>query len=150
MKKNFNYVLAFVLSIALFNSCSKDDDSNNTTAPTKTQLLTAHSWKLTGLTVNGTDQFASVDACEKDNLYTFQSNGTGTLDEGASKCDPADPQTTNLTWAFASNETILTLNDGSGALDLTLATLTSDQLRLSITDTSLGIPLTVVQTFGKP
>lgn len=151
MKKITAYFLPLVISLALFNSCSKDDDSNNTTPQTKTQLLTAHSWKLTGSKLNGVDDFSTLDACDLDDIATFLSNGTGNMDEGATKCDPADPQTSPITWSFQSNETILSIDYGGGlVVDATIVALTSDQMKLTYSLTYLGTTFNIEKTFGRP
>ena len=89
-------------------SCKKDDNNNNNNGPqmTKKEMLTAKSWKATGMTIGGSDFWPLVDACERDDLYTFKTDGTYIEDEGATKCDPADPQViTTSTWAFIQNDT---------------------------------------------
>jgi len=130
-------------------SCGKDDD---TPAPkTKTQLLTQATWKFKSATVGGTDYSSSLQACQRDNIYTFVANGTGTADEGATKCNAADNQTNPLTWNFASNETILfisvTLFTNTSNM-FTLISLTETELVVSTVYTPIGGPsLTVVVTF---
>lgn len=106
MKKNLFSFLFPVLFLLTMVSCSKDSKKSNT------ELLTQAAWKLVSVGVdsdkNGTiDLEDAVDACTKDDLTTFAVNGTGVVDEGASKCDPLDPQTTTFTWSFANNETEL-------------------------------------------
>ena len=45
-------------------------------------------------TVPTIDLFATLPTCKKDNVWHFDAtNNTFTLDEGATKCDVADPQT---------------------------------------------------------
>jgi hypothetical protein len=107
------------LSVALV-SCNKNEDDPDPAPPppaiTKTTLLTKAAWKLkdSGLDVdkNGTiDGFPLVvKACAKDNTYTFNTGGTGVVDEDASKCDPIDPQTSPFNWIFKSEETIINGN----------------------------------------
>ena len=48
-----------------------------------------------------------LKACYKDNIVTFMLRGTGTADEGATKCNPGDPQTAAFTWSFQTSETVL-------------------------------------------
>jgi hypothetical protein len=122
-------------SVALMvTSCKKDEEATATTptttpAPTKTELLTGKNWKVTAATVdpaidwngNGTlvtDVYSQLEPCDQDDLTKFNTNFTVTEDEGAIKCDPAAPQTTNnATWAWNTNETILTIDDdGTGPL----------------------------------
>lgn len=125
-------ITALTVSLA---SCTKSDDKTTTpanTAPTKTELLTAKGWKITGATANGVDAFANYDACERDNTLTFKTNFTAITDEGATKCDPTDPQTITETWSFASNEAKVIL----GGVEATLLTLNSTTLKIELTNGS--------------
>ncbi len=106
MKKQLFALLLPALVVISLASCKKDSKKSNM------ELITQSAWKLQTVGIdndkNGTvDLEDAVDACTKDDLTTFATNGTGVVDEGASKCDPADPQTTNFTWSFANNETEL-------------------------------------------
>ena len=82
----------------LTTSCKKDDD----VAPDKTKILTSGSWQLSAMTVDPaidwfgtpvTNVYSQLPACVKDDLAIFKTNGNVNYDEGASKCDPNDPQT---------------------------------------------------------
>jgi hypothetical protein len=114
-----------LLAAALITACSKD----SAPAKTKTEFITQASWKFESegidLDKNGTIEAPSgeVEDCNKDDVFTFVSGGTGTRDEGATKCDGADPQINPFVWQFKSNETEIefdghlfklhTLNDNS-------------------------------------
>ncbi len=66
------------------------------------------------MTLNGvqiTDVYAQSAPCSNDNTETLNTNGTYTDDEGPTKCNLSDPQTTTGTWKFNSTETILTLDN---------------------------------------
>jgi hypothetical protein len=124
------------LSIALA-SCDKEDDPEPAPpAITKTSLLTKSAWKIKesgiDLDKNGTiDGFPLVvKSCSLDNTYTFNTGGAGVVDEGASKCDPIDPQTTPFTWVFKSNETVV-----NG--DFKIAGWSGDGTITALNDTSL-------------
>ena len=39
-----------------------------------------------------TDFFSSSPSCEKDDIFELKANNTFELNEGATKCDPSDPQ----------------------------------------------------------
>jgi hypothetical protein len=151
MKQQLRFLLVLVsANFFLFSSCNKND---NPPAPkTKTQLLSQGTWKFLSAKVGGTDYSSSLQACQKDNILTFTTAGTGTIDEGAIKCNPVtDPQTSPLTWNFASGETILhvsvSLFSGLGN-DFTLISLTETELTVSIVYTPpAGPSLTVVITF---
>ena len=124
-----------------------------TVAATKTYYITQSTWKFSGATVGGVDASAFVQACQKDNILTFANiggNKTGTLDEGATKCNAGDPQTTPFTWAFQAGETQLfisaTLFTG-GNSTFTLVSLTATQLVISQVITLGGTPQNAVVTF---
>ena len=141
----------FILSIFsfVFFSCVKDDSSSPATTTSNTTILTQQSWKFNnaGLDPNkdGTidqDISSQVTACLKDNSVSFASNGSGTVDEGATKCNPTtDPQTVPFTWSFASNETLININGnaiaGKGG-QYKIVALTSTQFSLS-KDTTVPI-----------
>jgi hypothetical protein len=125
MKKNL--LILLTLSLPLFFSCGKDE----TPPKTKTQLQTQGSWKFSSATANGADASNYLQACQKDNIYTFQAALTGSVDEGTSKCNASDPQTVPFTWNFASSETVLhvstTLFQGTSNY-MTIEALTETQL----------------------
>lgn len=108
MKNSFLVIL--VLGSICLTQCGKKDSG-----PSKTELITSASWKYdnSGLDINA-DGFIDtglppgyVNDCDKDNVITFKADGTGTLDEGATKCDPGNPQTSPFTWTFKNGETVL-------------------------------------------
>jgi len=145
MKKHILLSALCFSLITIFYSCQKD----STPAPgkTKTELLTSSSWRFSSATVGGADASGYLQACQKDNIYTFVAAGTGTADEGPSKCNGADPQTNPFTWNFASSETILhisTLLFTGGSNDFTLVSLSSTQLVVSQDYPPYG---TIVVTF---
>lgn len=105
-------------------------DSSNTTAPTQTDrsaMLVAAKWKMTAQTVTPgvdmdgsgtliTDAFAYMGACEADDVTSYTADGKWSTDNGASKCDPADPQIDLGTWSMNAAKdsiTITTPRDGS-------------------------------------
>jgi len=135
MKTNISLCSAFVLISALFfSSCSKKSDPT----PPKDQLLTAaKGWKLTDakVTVSGITQsiFSAIPACVVDNITFYKSTGDYLEDEGATKCDSADPQTLESgTWKFNTDKTIITVTSSDpanpGTVALTLVSLTATTL----------------------
>lgn len=118
--------IAAIFFILLIAACNKKD-----TAASKTELLTSGSWKLTAVMAdndaNGTyeaDEYAGFSDCFKDNYYTFRANNELELNEGATKCDPADPQTETATWQLTQNETHLAFGPDEYKLEeLTISTL---------------------------
>ncbi len=144
MKKQLLPLLAGIalISFSLF-ACSKDND---TPAKTKTELLTQTSWKFSSAKAGGLDISGNVDACYKDNVITFSTGGTGTVNEATTICSPSTAGP--FTWAFQTNETQLNISaalfqGGSGIFNL--VSLTETNLVLSQTVTLPPFPATLVE-----
>jgi len=158
----FSFLL---LGSVLLTNCKKDEkDPEPTPAPapvvlTNTQKLTGKNFKLTALTVNPgidigiaviTDIYAQLEACSKDDIMTFNTNGTFTDDEGGSKCDPADPQTTTGTWVWNTNETVLTITEtGSTPTSITIVTNDGTTLKGTMTEVDAGVTYVYTITYTK-
>lgn len=151
MKKLLSFAALGLLSASLaFVSCSKDDDDNSPAPKTKTQLITQSTWRFSAATVGGSDVSAFLQACQKDNILTFASNGTGTVDEGPLKCNAGDPQTSPFTWNFLTNETQLFISTtlfAGGSSTFNLVTLSETQLVVSQNITVSGTTQNAVVTF---
>ena len=146
--------MIFSLCLAAFASCSKGDDDDG--EPTPTQLLTTVPWKYdnAGIDANGDGTIdtalpdGTIEDCDKDNTYTFQPDGTGTMDEGATKCDPSNPQSIPFQYSLNSNASVINFPDTvitgiSG--DVAIKKLTATQLVLSKSiEIGIPIPVTVV------
>jgi hypothetical protein len=149
IKRIQTLICCAVFTSLLFTSCDKKDD-DTTTSKTKTELLSTGTWRFSGATVAGADASAYLQACQKDNILTFVSNGTGSLDEGSAKCNSGDAQTNPFTWAFQSNETVIyvstTLFTG-GSNTFNLVSLTETQLIVSQNVTIAGSTQNAVVTF---
>jgi hypothetical protein len=115
--------LALLFIVFAVASCSKKDS----TPKTNLQYLTQSLWKFQDAGLDA-DENGSVDAtdpsvtpCKQDNTLDFNVDGSGVADEGGTKCNEGDPQSTIFGWVFSENETqleyqdkvfkILTLND---------------------------------------
>jgi hypothetical protein len=120
-------VFFFSILIPLFISCQKTGNQNISTS----QLLTSHKWKWfrVGNTVDDINITWDVvtESCEKDNWIDF-SNGIVVQDEGATKCNPNDPQTvwSAIAWHLNSDNTEIILTGGAylKILNLTANSLT--------------------------
>lgn len=138
-------IIAFISTMMLgMAACTKSDDTTTTpttTAPTKADLLTAKKWKLTAFTVNGSDFYATMDACDQDDLRIFKVGGIYNADNGPTKCDPADDQIFVIsTWALSDNDTKLTFDSDT----FTINELTATSMKLTIKDGSDTGVLTLV------
>jgi hypothetical protein len=137
MKPAVLKILAFAFLFISAASCKKSGGDTTTTPKSKTTLLTQSTWKVqsVGLDANKdgiaeSDVTALIQACKLDNIYTFKTDGTGTMDEATAKCTGTDPQTLAFTWLFKSTETIL-----SGTFSFT----NSDATIISMNDTNLVV-----------
>lgn len=121
MKKKNLFIAAFALvAVASITSCKKEEEDEDpviaVVPETATQKLCDKSFKMTAWTSspawNGTTNvYAVTQSCYLDNTMVFHTVGTVIGGEGATKCNPGDPQTTTGTWVFTNNETVLRVND---------------------------------------
>ena len=142
MKHVFKAVTCILIISFSSSSCSKSTDaSTSATAATKTQLLTSSDWIIIGLeyrketATTWTDDYALWLACQKDNKFVFKTNNSYEFNEGASKCNPSDPQILQAgTWQLTSNETVLAIQqetNGTDAFNANIESLTSNSLIFS-------------------
>jgi len=130
MKNPIWKLAAFASLIICIAGCKKDPAH----VKTKTEIISQSTWKFSNAKVSGADVSAFIQTCQKDNVLTFVSNKTGTLDEGATKCNASDPQSNPFTWDFLNNETTLhvsTVLFTGGSSDFTIVSLTDTELILS-------------------
>jgi predicted small lipoprotein YifL len=124
-------VIAFTL--LSFTGCGKDDPQPAPAAKTKTELITLSPWKFQSATASGTDISAYPQlACYTDNVTTFASNLSFTINEGANICTPSTAGT--FTWSFQSGETLLQLSIpifAGGSTSFTIVSLNETNLVIS-------------------
>mgnify|MGYP006928173108 CR=1 FL=1 len=166
MKKYLGIVL---MAIVAFSSC-KDDGTTpepKEEAPTNTTLLTDAEWEMTEgtivpsidvevvpgtvITVNNYWDLLSyvggggVLTCDKDNRMICSTDSSVVLDEGPTKCDMGDPQTTDGgLWHFEENET--KVNFSSFPMDPTGEPRIMDVDEL----TKTNLTLTMIYIFDNP
>lgn len=146
MKKQTLLLIVSSFIIISLTACSKDDDTTSggggggVTPSTNTSKLCNKNWKITSILLDGSDLTPLIPGCQIDDLYKFSTDGTLTYDEGPTKCDPADPQTTPGTWSWASNETKLVIDGDTSDVVTNSGTI----LKLSVDD---GTSVTEI-TFG--
>ncbi|SHG11157.1 hypothetical protein SAMN05444008_11838 [Cnuella takakiae] len=147
-----NRTVAALFAAVLLCSCDKDEDEKVSRA----QLLTNGQWRLTAAVANPplvagpftiTDLYNSqmMQSCLKDNLYKFNNDNTVTTDEGAEKCDPAVPQTSNAPYSLSANEQELTFLGTT----LTITELTNSTLKVKGPITAQGFSVNAELTFSK-
>ena len=122
--KNKNPILIILFaSILSFSSCKDDDEAvipatvEQTNLCGKNFILTDYLYTRNDSVINsgvGINNGLGLGlyACQRDNFERYETNGTHTVDEGATKCDPTDPQTETGTWAFYDSATKLIFDPG--------------------------------------
>ena len=152
-------ILSFVLVVSFlaFQGC-KDDEETATITPaakTKTELISASPWIVSAGTVSPgmpygegnliTDLFSMSEPCEKDDETIFKADGTGSQNEGATKCDPQGGQELGaFTWSFNATETEL-IKDGD---TFGLEELSETNMVVTTILIEDGTSYTVTSTFG--
>ncbi|MCC3155833.1 hypothetical protein LJ737_01195 [Hymenobacter sp. 15J16-1T3B] len=70
-------------------------------------LLMGKRWRMTAYVTTSnqtaTDEYARLTACQRDNFLQFNPTQTIVNDEGATKCNPADPQTQTGGWGMSDD-----------------------------------------------
>ncbi len=146
MKKLTLYLMIVLFGLSLF-SCKKAEKSAKENIIGK-WMVTA---RIVSPAMNGiTDVFSSSDACGKDDLTIFNSDGTVTNDEGAVKCNAFNPQTSSGgTWVLSADEKTVTITQTGQSMVGTIVTLTSTSLVVKTTLVESGVTYTYTITFVK-
>jgi hypothetical protein len=158
-----NYVLALLSIGFVIYGCNKDDNDDNSTddIKAKVQLMTSATWKYDTAAISDKDGNPTmalpsgiIESCDKDNTITFKSDSTGVLNEGTTKCNSGDPQTTNFKWWFKEKGTVLYTPDnifGSTSFtgDFKVVELTTTRLRITKEVTVSPYPTTNVVLYLK-
>lgn len=134
----------------LFTSCGKDDPDP---APqkTKTENISSSSWKFQSASASGTDISSNPQlACFVDNVITFNSNLTGSIDEATVICAPSTAGA--FTWSFQASETMLQLSQAlfpGGTSTFTIVSLNETNMVLSqnVVIPPSSSPIAVTVTF---
>ena len=142
-KLTFKSILVLIVFSSLMFSCKKKNDQKS-----KTTLLTQKPWVYTKVeekinTSAWVDDFPTWANCEKDDQIIFRTNNTYEQNEGATKCDPSDPQIIDSgAWAFTNNETKITIYD-----ELTIDQLDENTLIVSQSEDYNGTTYSYRYTF---
>ena len=159
MKKALVFLPRLILFISFslfFLQCNKNDEP-----ATPADLLignwgiTADTWSpaydLLGNGQKITDAYALMEACEKDNIFIFKASNVGELNEGNTKCDPADPQSVPFSYLLKTNNTQLNISITDQGitigLDFDIVQLDATTLKLKTTTVENGVTYTNTQTF---
>jgi hypothetical protein len=138
----------------IFFSCKKEKE---VIPPTKTELLVGHNWQVKAAIVTpafpiiGEDYFGNfLQNCQKDDFLTFYTDNNAVRNEGGSKCNTGDAQTTSATWAWQGGETqLLYIENGNSTLYSVISAADSAMV-LTNSLTYLNTTFTITSTWKKP
>lgn len=126
-------LLTGFLIVSTLVSCKKDNDEPKS----RPALLTERPWTLASVGVdinndNKADLPFPLDDCNNDDTFTFRNDGTGTVDQGANKCDPDDPQSEEFDWSLNNDETVMSVSSSTLFLngELTIITLNNNTMEV--------------------
>jgi hypothetical protein len=136
-------LLTLSLIALSFFSCQKEssNDDESKSPAKRMELITKAPWIYhhAGLDMNGDNTGETaipsgyLEDCDLDNIITLNADGSGTVDEGATKCDAGAPQSYPLTWEFKDNANVVTIPNGS------FGPLSGDAIILELTETKLKL-----------
>lgn len=122
-----------------------------TVASTRAYRLTKPNWRLTGYLYDMTgandaiDVYASLAACERDNVLRFNVPNQLLEDEGATKYSTSNPQTVAGAWNLDANLSNLSLSlPGSSPTTYEVLALTETRLQLRGHGTTAGSALFIM------
>jgi Lipocalin-like domain len=140
-------LMLLALSLTALSTGCKKDDSPGSATPTKKDLI-SRQWIQTDLIATiGTLSESVYDSefadCEQDNIYFFKPDGTFTITENTSKCNPGDPDlVTSGTWKLVENDTKIEIDPATEDAEiLDILELTATTFKGSIRDNSTGIDI---------
>lgn len=153
--KQLRTIATIILAITIFASCKKDEtqpnnngNNNNTnTTPKTPQELIIGTWVITSQSYKmGGEQ--PLEDCVKDNTMTIKTNGSYTIDQGAVKCNPTAPQSTDGAWLMDNYPTIFFQSTEPGSEGTTAKIIQLDETILKFTEYE-GEPSEVTITFKR-
>ena len=138
--------LSCLFFVIILSSCTKGDNP----VSQKTILLIEKNWKFEfyGLDENNNGVIEETEnamqACEADDIFTFNVIGTGSLDRGTTTCSPGEATVTNFNWSFQNNETELAIFASPEKISI----LNADMLEVYYMDQNLqGQPVKYIRRF---
>ena len=148
MKKLICTAASLTTLMLIWTACSKSHSGSNNNNSNMT-LMTQAVWKYdtSGFDLTGDGKIDYPDTvaqpCFKDNTFQFKTDSTVTVDEGATKCNSSDPQTTIYSWTISSSNPPILKSDADPVLvnGVTVQVLNSTQLQVYKDTTILGVSL---------
>jgi lipocalin-like protein len=104
-----HWIIIAPLSVGLsLAGCDKNHSSGR-----DIDMLTHTTWKYekAGFDSDNDGVFDALDpriaGCERDNTIIFRVDGTGSMQEGAIKCKPSDPDSLPFVWSLQDNDSTI-------------------------------------------
>lgn len=151
--------LFILLGIGIITTACKKDEEKKEEPPTKTEMLTGNNWIRTRIEIepaididqNGTQEnnlTPYYDPCDLDDFLNLKTDKTFIIEEGASKCDPNDPQVISTgTWTLNSNEERFVLTSGGSSTDYLIKSLSPSKMVTEEQYTEAGVTYTLTITY---
>jgi hypothetical protein len=153
MKKTLQFLTrsGWLLMLSLFIwQCQKEDEK------TRAELIIGN-WVAVSDTYSPaydydgdgtleTEAYPLWDACDKDDVFSYKSNGVGELNMGVNKCTVDEPQSIPFEYVLKDNSTILFIMDFD---DFNIEQLDESTLRLRMMFEEEGVVYTSRITFTR-
>ena len=126
-------IIFSISAVAMLFAASCDSNGTNGGAidisgKTKQEVFMLHAWDLSSWNDSSSqDNVSNIDACMKDDYYTFITTSQVEINRSSLKCDPSEPITEKFAWNMASaNDSKVTLFNYSWDI----ASMTGEQIVL--------------------
>jgi hypothetical protein len=136
----------------LWVSCKKDEER----VSMRTEIITKGKWQLAALSASTkaggettiTDVYLTMPECAKDDLMSFNLDGSVLLEMGELKCDPDAGDTyTGITWDFKDADTQLELTDTAGVHLYDIISLSDTGMVLQVVETVENVRTTTTTRY---
>jgi hypothetical protein len=143
MKKNNLFLLCLGALITILVSCKAEGEPQPATIIGKwKQIAGVYSPAF----FSETDYFSDDAACAKDDIYEFKANNTFEITEGATKCNPANPQIISSgAYSISSDSKTLTWDGDT----YNIVELSASTLKITNAFTNGGNNYTDTQTYQR-
>lgn len=149
-------LIALVAIGCLFTACKKSDSGGGGNGGSA--VLTSGKWKIISsssvidypvIGKQTVDAFSTIQDCQKDNLYIFNTDNTTTTDEGLTKCNSSDPQSyVSGTYSLSSDSKTLVVTASGRTVTSDVLTLSSSSMILKYATNDNNIDVVTTTTYS--
>ncbi|HEY1046722.1 MAG TPA: hypothetical protein VGF79_09805 [Bacteroidia bacterium] len=126
-------LFAAILALGAQSCKEKEKETPKPSLSTRQQALIGKDWRIKAYYDKGQNETNTLPACIMDNvIYHFTDASTGYGDEGATKCDPIDPQKINLTWKLINNENSIVVTTSEGPDTFQLVSVSTSEMKMKL------------------